>query len=438
MKIKPAKRLMGRCELPGDKSISHRAAIIAALATGSSLISNFSPSQDCLATLSCLEALGVNISRQGRDVRVWGKGPVLKVPANPLDCGNSGTTMRLLSGVLAGQKFSSRLVGDDSLSRRPMTRIIEPLEKMGALVVSKDGHAPLRITGSAGLQPLSYELPVPSAQVKSCLLLAGLYANGRTEISELRGHTRDHTERLLQWFGAAIEIEPAKQTEDVDRCVVTGPVTMAGKDVNVPGDFSAAAFFIAAAALLDKSKIEIENVGLNPTRTQFLDTMRALGAQIDIAGKRDDCNEPLGRIEVSGSNLRQGAEELLLTIAGPLSAALIDELPLAAIVGSQLPAGLMIRDARELRFKESDRIKATARNLKAMGAAVEEFDDGLYVHGGAHLKGASLESFGDHRIVMAFTVAALLAEGDSELKGSECVAVSFPDFFRVLESLVER
>src|SRR5712691_4923936 len=439
MKSKPARRISGRCHLPGDKSISHRAALIAALANGTSHISNFSPSQDCAATLSCLRGLGVSLERQGNRISVDGKGlRGLRPSSLPLDCGNSGTTMRLLAGMLAAQDFPTILTGDDSLKTRPMKRIIEPLERMGAQIVSLDGHPPLQITGNKTLKPISYVLPLPSAQVKSCVLLAGLHAIGRTEIVESTGLTRDHTERMLQWFGASIEIENDNDETEARTCAVVGPASFSARDVRVPGVFSAAAFFIAAAALLANSEIEIEGVGLNPTRTQFLDTLRALGAEIDIGSKRDESNEPVGSIRVSG-NLREDIEkELSLRISGPLSAALIDELPLLAVVGSQLPAGLMIRDARELRFKETDRIAATAKNLKAMGAAVEEFEDGLRVVGAAHLKGATLESFADHRIAMAFSVAALLAEGESEIIGSECVSVSFPNFFAVLESVVER
>lgn len=438
MKIKPARRLKGSCQLPGDKSISHRAAMIAALANGTSHISNFSPSQDCAATVACLQALGASLERQGNRLRVEGKGlRSFSQPAGPLECGNSATTMRLLAGMLAAQDFPTILRGDDSLNVRPMKRIIEPLERMGSPIVSLDGHPPLQITGNKTLRPISYALPVPSAQVKSCVLLAGLHAQGRTEIIEDNGLTRDHTERMLQWFGAPIEIGSDNETKR-KTCFVRGPASFPARDVQVPGDFSAAAFFITAAALLAKSEIEIEDVGLNPTRTQFLDTLRALGAQIDIGSKRDESNEPVGTIRVSG-NLRENVEkELSLTISGPLSAALIDELPLLAVVGSQLPAGLIIRDARELRLKETDRIAATAKNLKAMGAAVEEFDDGLRVVGAAHLIGATLDSFGDHRIAMVFSVAALLADGESEITGSECVSVSFPNFFEVLESLVER
>jgi 3-phosphoshikimate 1-carboxyvinyltransferase len=440
MKIKPARRLNGRCHLPGDKSISHRAALIAACANGTSHISNFSTSQDCAATLSCLQALGVSLERQGTRIRVEGKGlRGLSPPARPLDCDNSGTTMRLLAGMLAAQDFPTILTGDDSLRLRPMKRIIEPLERMGAQILSRDGLPPLQITGNKTLKAIRYALPVPSAQVKSCVLLAGLHAEGRTEIIERNGLTRDHTERMLQWFGVSIEIGSDNHETESRTCAVIGPTSFSARDVRVPGDFSAAAFFVAAAALMAGSEIEIEAVGLNPTRTQFLDTLRALGAQVDIGAKREESNEPVGSINVSGSNLRENIEkELSLTISGPLSAALIDELPLLAVVGSQLPTGLMIRDARELRFKETDRIAATAKNLKSMGAAVEEFEDGLRVVGTAHLKGAALESFGDHRVAMAFSVAALLADGESEMAGSDCVSVSFPEFFAVMEALVER
>jgi len=440
MKIKPARRLNGTCYLPGDKSISHRAALIAALANGTSHISNFSTSLDCAATLSCLRALGVSVEHQGNRVRVEGRGlRQLQSVATPLDCGNSGTTMRLLAGILAAQEFPTILTGDEFLNARPMKRIIEPLESMGAQIFSLDGHPPLQITGSKTIRPVSYELAFPSAQVKSCVLLAGLHAEGRTEVFERYGLTRDHTERMLQWFSAPIEIDIDNDKAEARSCAVIGPASFSARDVRVPGDFSAASFFIAAAALLANSEIEIQGVGLNPTRTQLLDILRALGTEVDIGSKKEDSNEPVGAVRVRASNLRENEEkELGVTISGQLSAALIDELPVLAVVGSQLPHGLIIRDARELRFKETDRIAATAKNLKAMGAAVEEFEDGLRVIGAAHLKGATLESFGDHRIAMAFSVAALLADGESEINGSECVSVSFPNFFEVLESLVER
>ena len=431
MKIKPALRLYGPACVPGDKSISHRAAIIAALANGTSRLSHYSESRDCAATLSCLKALGVSIEQDKNEVRVRGKGlRSFTAPTSPLDCGNSATTMRLLAGVLAAQNFSTTLTGDVSLSARPMRRIIEPLALMGGRINAVEGHAPLEIKGTDSLKPVRYTTPVASAQVKSSVLLAGLHTKGRTEVIEPRGVTRDHTERMLRWFGAPVESEGNSHA-------VNGPANFPSRDVSIPGDFSAAAYFIAAAALLPESEIEIANVGLNPTRTQFLDLLRALGAQIDIDSKREQSNEPVGNLRITGAAFAKHQEELSLSVSGALSASLIDELPLLAVMGSQLPTGVTIRDARELRHKETDRIAATAKNLKAMGAAVEEFEDGLRVLGSARLKGAKLESFGDHRIAMAFSVAALIADGESEIVDSDCVSVSFPGFFQTLETLVE-
>ncbi|HKP46179.1 MAG TPA: 3-phosphoshikimate 1-carboxyvinyltransferase, partial [Pyrinomonadaceae bacterium] len=384
------------------------------------------------ATLACLRALGVSIDEDASSIKVHGKGlRSFKPPTGPLDCGNSGTTMRLLAGILAAQTFTSTLSGDASLSARPMRRIIDPLTVMGADVRAIESRAPLQITGTGSLQPISYKAPFASAQVKSCVLLAGLHATGRTEVIQESGITRDHTERMLTWFGA-----PVQSSEN--RYAIQGPANFPSRDVKVPGDFSAASFFIAAAALLPQSRLEISNLGLNPTRTRFLDLLRALGAHIDIDAKREECNEPVGTVKVRGSGFSSNKEELSLAVNGALSAALIDELPLLAIVGSQLPAGLTIRDARELRHKETDRIAATATNLKAMGAAVEEFEDGLHVSGGTRLKGASVQSFGDHRIAMAFSIAALIADGESEIVDSDCVSISFPGFFEVLETVVER
>ncbi len=433
MKITPARRINGRVQLPGDKSISHRAAIIAALANGASRITNFSPSEDCAATLSCLRKLGVSIQSEGSSLVVQGAGESgLRVASEALYCGNSGSTMRMLAGVLAGQDFSSTLTGDDSLSSRPMQRIIEPLQMMGAELGSKNAKPPLTIKGRRPLKPIRYELPVASAQVKSCVLLAGLNAEGRTEVVE-REETRDHTERMLKWFGVPIEtgIEGAISIE--------GPRSFAARDVSVPGDISSAAFLIAAAALLPESKLEVEDVGLNPTRTMFVSMFRSLGAKIEVADERDECNEPVGRLQVEGKLVAEPPSPVDSTLVrGNLIARLIDELPLLAVVGTHIPGGIEIRDAAELRRKESDRISTTVKNLRAMGAEVEEFEDGLAVRGRTQLHGAMLDSFGDHRIAMAFAVAALTASGDSEMAGAECVGVSFPDFFTVLESLVER
>jgi 3-phosphoshikimate 1-carboxyvinyltransferase len=431
MKIRPARRMKGRVSVPGDKSISHRAALIAALASRSSQISNFSSSRDCASTLSCLQALGVSIEQDGNDVLVEGAGNgQLVAPIDPLDCGNSGSTMRMIAGLLAGQEFTSILTGDDSLRSRPMARIVDPLEKMGARVLSENGKPPLRIEGRP-LKAIRYELPVASAQVKSCVLLAGLNARGRTEIVEPLGFTtRDHTERMLEWFGVTVETENSSATT----CAVVGPASFSGREVRIPGDFSSAAFLIAAAALLPGSELEIENLGLNPTRTQFLHVLRSAGAGIEVVAEWDDCNEPAGTVSVRGTWQPRVWKE----VRGPMVAAMIDELPLLAVVGTQVPGGVVIRDAAELRTKESDRIAATVSNLRAMGAEVEKYDDGLAVEGPVPLLGATLDAYGDHRIAMAFTVAALIARGDSEILGGDCVEISFPGFFERIESIVER
>lgn len=463
--------------VPGDKSVSHRAAIIAALARGRARIENFSTSADCASTLDALRALGVSVERDGAVVKIEGAGthegpPGFRAPSGPLDCGNSGTTMRLLAGVLAAQDFASVLTGDDSLSRRPMRRVIEPLELMGARLASVDGHAPLRVEGRRPLKAVVYETPVASAQVKSCVLLAGLGAAGRTCVVERGALTRDHTERMLGWFGAQVETSGASGGGEtaangqgvnaaraagvnaasgdgvdcgrggdaaVHTASVSGPARLEARDLSVPGDISSAAFLLAAAALLPGSDVAVEGVGLNPTRAEIVSTLGNLGADVRVADAREECREPVGDLRArgagtlaprsAGSNLLRGADV----------ARLIDELPVVAVVGSQVEGGLEIRDARELRVKESDRISATVENLRAMGARVEEFDDGLHVHGPARLRGARLRSFGDHRIAMAFAVAALTATGESFIEGAEeCVAVSFPEFFPLLESLAER
>ena len=420
--------------MPGDKSIAHRAAMIAALAEGSSRITNFPNNADCEATLSCLAKLGVSIERRDRELLVRGGGADgLHASSEPLDCRNSGTTMRLLAGILAGQNFKSTLTGDESLRARPMARIIEPLRMMGARISSNDGRAPLVIEGHKPLKAINYELPVVSAQVKSCVLLAGLSAEGRTEVIE-SSLTRDHTERMLRWFGVPLEV---RDVEGLRIVTVDGPARFKARDVSIPGDISSAAYFIAAAALLPGSSLEITNVGANPTRVMFLEQLRSSGFDVAVSEVREQCNEPVGTICVSGS--RSSASDFeSATLRGPLIPQLIDELPLLAVVGSQLEGGIEIRDAAELRAKESDRIDAIVQNLGAMGAAVEEFDDGLRVSGPTKLRGAEIDPRGDHRIAMAFTVAALIAEGETKIKDAECVAVSFPEFFELLESVVER
>jgi 3-phosphoshikimate 1-carboxyvinyltransferase len=421
--------------MPGDKSISHRAAMIAALASGTSHIENFSTSDDCAATLACLEALGVFIERKDSDVLVQSTGS-FRGPGALLDCRNSGTTMRLLAGILAGQSFEAILTGDESLRLRPMERIIEPLTMMGGKVSSVDGHAPLAISGRP-LNPIDYELLVASAQVKSCILLAGIKANGQTRVVEDQP-TRDHTERMLRWFGVAVDTGNGER-EGERFASVSGPATFGARDVNVPGDVSSAAYLVAAAAMLEGSSLQIANVGLNPTRTLFVEQMRAFGFAIDTDDLREECNEPRGTIRISGARATTIKSETqnTLTLHSALIPQLIDELPLLALVGSQIEGGIEIRDAAELRVKESDRISATVAGLRAMNADVEEFDDGLRVHGPTQLRGTRIESRDDHRIAMTFAIAGLLADGETEIKEAECVAVSFPEFFDLLESVVE-
>ena len=429
MRIAPARRLKGTCSVPGDKSISHRAALIASLAEGVSTIENFSTAADCVATLSCLSSLGVGVEKDGTTVRISCR--KLHQPSEPLNCGNSGSTMRMIAGLLAAENFECTLTGDASLSARPMSRIVEPLELMGARFHTDDGRPPLILKGNDRLGAIDYQLPVPSAQVKTALLLAGLRAEGRTVIRETV-RTRDHTERMLKWFGVAVE------TEDVLGSSVTaisGRTQLLAAKLRIPGDFSSAAYFLAAASMLPGSEIEVGNVGLNPTRTQFIDVLRSFGADIETNGMREECNEPVGTIRVCARTFQHSP---LNVIEGPVSAALIDELPLLAVVGTQVPGGLTVKDASELRVKETDRIAATVKNLRAMGATIKEFTDGFTVDGPVRLVGAAIQTYGDHRIAMAFSVAALLANSESEITDAASVAVSFPDFFGRLESLVER
>lgn len=436
MKLTPARRISGTVRLPGDKSISHRAALVAALATGASHLENFSSSSDCRSTLTCLAQLGVTVERHVNDVRIVGTGiGGFTAPKEPLDCGNSGSTMRMLAGILSGHNFNSILTGDDSLLARPMRRVIDPLERMGAKIKSQADHPPLSVTGCASLNSIAYELPIASAQLKTCLLFAGLHCEGRTEVKEKTGLTRDHTERMLEWFKAPIEI---RSDSSYSTIAITGRREFSGRDIHVPGDFSSSAFLIGAAALLPKSRLDIQRLGLNPTRTQLLETLRAMGVNIEILDSRIDCNEPSGTIRIHGMPAKGAEGGPTHIIDGPVVAALIDELPLLAVVGSQRAGGLIIRDAKELRIKETDRIAATVANLRAMGAEVDEFEDGLRVYGPVLLKGATLDPRGDHRIAMAFSIAALVAEGDSELTDPQCVAVSFPEFFTCLDSVVER
>ncbi len=418
--IKPATHLEGTVRLPGDKSISHRYAMLGAIAEGTSHLTNFSTGADCTSTLSCLKGLGVECERTETEVVIHGLGPQLSAPYSALDCGNSGSTMRMLSGILAGQEFSSELTGDESLSGRPMARIIKPLQMMGAKVDSREGKPPLRIVGGH-LRAIQYTMPVASAQVKSSLLFAGLYADGITSVEE-SVRTRDHGEIALRAFGAEVR-------RDRNKVSIAGWQKLKAIEANVPGDTSSAAFFLCGAALFPGSHLTMSDLLMNPTRSRLLDLLIAMGVKISVLSLEDQHGEPRGTIQAEGNELR-GA-----TIAGPETAALIDEIPVLAAIAPYTKNGVQIRDAAELRVKESDRIAAVAANLRAMGAEVEEREDGLRIPGEQKLHGAQINSHGDHRIAMAFAIAALRAEGETTIEEAEAAAVSYPEFFQTLHSL---
>jgi 3-phosphoshikimate 1-carboxyvinyltransferase len=422
--IRPAKSLNGSVRLPGDKSISHRYAMLGGIAEGTTKLENFSTGADCASTLGCLRALGVEWERKDASVTIRGRGLNLQPPSTPLDCGNSGSTIRMLSGILAGQEFTSELVGDESLSRRPMARIIKPLEIMGARIESAEGgRPPLRLTG-AKLKAIDYKLPVASAQVKTSLLFAGLYADGTTRIEEPI-QTRDHGELALLAFGAQLD----RRMREVS---ISGGQTLHAIEATVPGDISSAAFFLCAAALFPDSQLLVPGLLLNPTRARLLDFLIGLGVRITMSDLQEQHGELIGTLQVQGGKLK-GARVLRED-----SAALIDEIPVLAAIAPYTAEGIEIRDARELRVKESDRIASVATNLRLMGAEVKEFDDGLRIPGGQKLQGASLDSFGDHRIAMAFAVAALRAEGETEIKGADSAVISYPEFFDTLAGLTRR
>jgi 3-phosphoshikimate 1-carboxyvinyltransferase len=423
--ITPARNIEGSLRLPGDKSISHRYALLGGLAQGTTRLTNFSTGADCASSLGCVEALGATVTRQGADVEIAGVGGHFHAPASPLDCGNSGSTMRMLAGLLAAQSGSFTLVGDASLSRRPMERVRKPLAQMGARVDLTDGHAPVTIHGAA-LTGIDYTTPVPSAQVKTAVLFAGLQAQGTTMVREAV-RTRDHSELALRAFGATI----VRSLESVS---ITGGQALTGIEAQVPGDLSSAAFFLCAAALFPGSNLIFDSLGLNPTRATLLDVLTALGAHIGVLNLEEKQGELVGTVQVNAPP--RGLTGT--TISGVLSAQLIDELPVLAAIGPHTQHGLRIRDAKELRVKESDRIALVAANLRAMGAEVVEAEDGLDVPGGQTLHGAEIDSGGDHRIAMAFAVTALRAEGDTLIRGADSAAISFPEFFDMLERVVVR
>jgi 3-phosphoshikimate 1-carboxyvinyltransferase len=419
----------GGVEPPGDKSISHRYAMLAGLAEGTSELRHFSAAADCYSTLECMKALGAEVKVEKDVVRVTGRGPRgLRAPRRALDAGNSGTTMRLLAGILAGQQFTSKLTGDDSLQKRPMKRVVGPLREMGADIRAReDNFAPLEIQG-ARLRAMNYQMPIASAQVKSAVLLAGLFADGLTSVTE-PAHTRDHTELALEEFGA--KIGKQGRTTQVHGLGANGAGNLTAKSIDVPGDLSSAVFWIAAASLFPESSLMIHGVGLNPTRTAILDLFAGMGASIQVMGLKSSHGELVGDLAVKGASLK-GA-----VIEGSQVPLLIDELPMLAALGPYTEGGIEIRDAAELRVKESDRIAALAENLQRMGATVEERPDGLRVAGrkSGRLHGAEIEPRGDHRIAMAFAIAGLGANGQTVIRDADCAAVSYPTFFQELHRL---
>ena len=408
--------------VPGDKSISHRAAIMAGISNGTCRVTNFLPSEDCLNTLHAMEALGVRVDREDpdgpapTDLTIHGQRMRLKAPSEAIDCGNSGTGMRLLAGLLSAQPFKSRLEGDDSLSGRPMGRIMNPLSEMGAKISTmgvKEGCAPLEIEGTE-LTPITYKMPMASAQVKSAVLLAGLFTEGKTTVVQPT-ETRDHTERMFEQFRV-------RTICDGNEISVYGGQTAEACDVIVPGDISSAAFWLVAGAASSGSRILLKDVGLNPTRTAILGVLLRMGAKIKDVVNDNQGGEPFGNIVVEGGTLL-GTELKKSEIPN-----LIDEIPVIAVAGALAQGKTVIRNAAELRVKETDRIKTVVDNLRAMGGEVEELDDGMIISGGRKLKGAVVDSYGDHRIAMAFAVAGLFAEGETVIQNTECIATSYPGF----------
>lgn len=427
LRVKKIKDFAAELTVPGDKSISHRALMFSALSNGPCEITGFLASEDCLATRKALESMGVEIedlSEDGTHIRVHGCRGEFTKPEGPIDCGNSGTTMRLLSGILASQPFDSVLVGDESLSKRPMDRIASPLEKMGARIKGQGDRcvAPIEIKGRRPLTPIQYQSPKASAQIKSAVMLAGLAAEGKTSVTEPYP-SRDHTERMLNYL-------LVKNVREGDTVSIWGGQVPESRDIEVPGDISSAAFWIVAAAARPGARLLIDNVGLNPTRIGILSALLRMGAKITERVDESGC-EPKGSLEVIGDKLK--ATE----ISGAEIPTLIDEIPVLAVAAALAEGKTVIKDAQELRVKESDRISTVAENLGRMGVPVEQFGDGMEITGVSQLKGAEIQSLGDHRIAMAFAIAGLFAEGETVIHGVECIETSYPGFIRELEELQE-
>jgi 3-phosphoshikimate 1-carboxyvinyltransferase len=427
--VRPARTLQGSLTVPGDKSISHRYALLAGLAEGTTRLSNFSTGADPASSLACMGALGASIKTTGegsaRIIEVTGTAGSFVQPRQPLDCGNSGSTMRMLAGLIAPHPHTFTLIGDHSLTLRPMERIRKPLSQMGAKIDLVEGHAPMTIHGTP-LRAIDFDTPIPSAQVKTAVLFAGLQAEGTTSLSEAV-RTRDHSEHALRAFGATL-------TRTGERLSIPGGQKLKAIEATVPGDLSSAAFFLCAALLFPDSHLVLDSLGMNPTRTALLDVLGLLGARFKVLNVEEHHGEMIGTIQVNvAPGGLKGAE-----ISGDLSAKLIDELPVLAAIAPYTRDGIRIRDAKELRVKESDRIALVAKNLASMGATFTEFEDGLDIPGSQQLHGAQIDSGTDHRIAMAFSIAALRASGETEIHGAEAAAISFPEFFTHLDTLCMR
>ncbi|MBI2206529.1 MAG: 3-phosphoshikimate 1-carboxyvinyltransferase [Candidatus Rokubacteria bacterium] len=423
IRVRPVHRLEGRARVPGDKSVSHRSALLGAVAHGVTEVRGYLEAEDCLRSLHAIQALGAEVTKKGPgEYRIAGAGlEGLGEPGDVLDCGNSGTTARLLLGVLAGQPFATMLTGDDSLRRRPMARVAEPLQRMGATFLGRSGNSrlPLAVRGQRPLEPIQYAAPVASAQVKSAVLLAGLWAREAVSVTE-PSHSRDHSERMLRKFGVTVESRGLTVT------LVPGPLT--ATSVDVPGDISSAAFLLVAGAIVRDGRVAVAGVGVNPTRTGVLDALEAMGAAIAV-GERVEGDEPAATLTVTPSELRG------TTIAGGLIPRLIDELPVLAVAAARAHGVTRVTDAAELRVKESDRIAAIGRELGKMGVRVTERADGFDVEGGARLRGATVASGGDHRLAMALAVAGLCAEGETVVEDTACIRTSFPGFVELINTL---
>ena len=419
--VSPLNKIKAEIHVPGDKSISHRAIMIGSLAGGRTRINNFLSSADCLATVECFRKLGIEIKINDKQVEVYGKGLRGLIPCKEtLDVGNSGTTLRLVSGILSGQPFTTQITGDASIQRRPMRRIVDPLRAMGASIEGRmEGdnlYAPLKISGGE-LSPIEYELPVASAQVKSAILLAGLYAKGETLVIE-KNPARDHTERMLSYFGAKI-----RGTR------ILGLREFCGADLDIPGDLSSASFFLVAALLVPNSELMIREVGANPTRTGVIDVLHRMGADLQVKDQEIISEEPRANILARSSKLRG------IKISGEIVPRIIDEIPIIAVAATQAEGTTEIRGARELRVKESDRIATISSELKKLGARIEELEDGMVIEGPSKLKGTTVKSYGDHRIAMALAIAGLVAEGKTVIEDTACIETSFPGFEKILNQI---